>query len=375
MEQAHQLGIRVTVYMSGLGHLNYPDALYYGDRWPMDPRTGFKSRTWERKEIGSVVRCAGSKSFRDWLCGGVERLLRETDVDGLYYDWGCSPCRNHRHGCGYLPAAGSSLDLPEVGDEEIILGMAVQSLAGPYAKYRRTTPTRAQRELWKRLYRIVKEVRGPEGNVIAHSDVPSHLVYTAFTDGIWHSEDIACHKPRDWIPEPWYYRIFMSKRHLGMGSELLTMVGRKFGPWDSQQKALAISLVHNEWPRPRTTGLWGTIPKEEAQPVADVWRALDAFGADDQDVEWRPYWRNRQWVEPADDNILVSYWRKPGRALFVVANWTNVQKTARMQIRDPAFVSGRVKDILSGKAVAFERGHLALPLEAVHMRLIVVEPK
>ena len=34
---------------------------------------------------------------------------------------------------------------------------------------------------------------------------------------------------------------------------------------------------------------------------------------------------------------------------------------------------GRAKDVLSGKAVVFERGELVLPLDAVHMRLIVIE--
>lgn len=371
--EAHALGIRVTVYMSGLGHPNYPDALYYGDRWPKDPRSAFKSRTWERKEIGSIVRCAGAKSFRDWLCAGVKKLLRETKVDGLYYDWGCGSCRNQKHGCGYLPETGSSLDLPEVGDEELILGIAVQSLAGPWAKYRRTTPIRAQRELWKRLYRIVKETRGPEGNVIAHSDVPSHLVYTAFTDGIWHSEDVACHMPADWIPEPWYYRIFMSKQHLGLNSELLTMINRKSGPWPTQEKGLAISLVHNEWPRPRTTGLWGVIPPKDTQPIADVWRALDAFGADDDDVQWQPYWKNGRWIDPGDDKVLVSCWRKPTKALFCIANWTNQQKTVRVQVKDQALHSGQATDALRGKQVDFAKGHLTFPLNPVHMRMVLIE--
>ena len=375
VEEAHRLGIRVTVYMSGLGHPDYPDALYYGDRWPQDPRAGFKSRTWERKEVDSIVRCAGSQSFRDWLCGGVERLLRETGVDGLYYDWGCSACRNGKHGCGYLPEGGSSLDVPEAGEEELILGVAVQSLAGPWSKYRRTTPVRAQRELWKRLYRIVKEVRGPAGSVIAHSDVPSHLVYTAFTDGIWHSEDVACHMPRDWIPEPWYYRIFMSKQHLGMLSELLTMVDHDSGPWRSQEKGIAMALVHNEWPRPRTTGLWGTLPAEHTQPVADVWRALDAFGTDGDDVQWCPYWKNGGWIESGQDRVLVSCWRKPRLALFCVANWTNEEKRVEVRIKDEMLGTGHATDAISGEAVAFRAGCLTLALEPAHMRLVVVGPE
>ena len=369
VDQAHTYGMRVCVYLSGMGYWGDPGAEFYGDDWPLDPRTAWKSRSWERPELGGIVRCAKSESYRDWLCGGIERMLKTTGVDGLYYDWGCGNCRNGRHGCGYLPKSGGAASKPKVGASEVILGMAVDSLAGPYSKYRRTAPYREHRELWQRLYRIVKTVCGPDGNINIHCDIPSHMVYSIYGDSHFYGEDVACHMPKDWIPEPWYYRFFLSRKFLGMRGELIAM--SELGPWRTIEKSLAMSLVHGEWTRGGTNV--NRLKEEWNVPIRKVWKILDAFGSDEPDATWRPYWSNQAAVASSDPKALVSYWQRPGKALFVVSNWSNEPRTVTVTIKDAALLPGKLIDQRSGKPVALNGNSFSVSLEKTAFGLITLE--
>jgi hypothetical protein len=59
-------------------------------------------------------------------------------------------------------------------------------------------------------------------------------------------------------------------------------------------------------------------------PYFHLWAVQDAFGWGD-DVEWLPYWKNRDLVSlaPADPNLVCTLYRRPGKVLAVVMNNTD----------------------------------------------------
>ena len=367
VKACHEQDMRVIVYTAGLGNRDIPGFQYFGDKWLVNPITGFKSRPWERKDVTSVLRCVNDATYRDWTVGGFKKLIEDTDVDGIYYDWGCARCRNHDHGCGYS-AKGAKASKVKVGEEEDIIQMSVQSAGGKYASYRRTAPVRAQREMWRRLYTMVHELKGDRGIIDAHCDNSGAGMYLGFIDTVLHSEDIACHLPEKTLPTMDQYRLFMTKQPLGLSGHMLAY---ERGGFPTHHEALALGMLFGEVPRPCSASVPTHLPNKRFAPVKAVWDAQDAFGVKDADAEWIPYWKNGPFVKDAPEKkVYVSLWRKPKSWLMVVSNLEWKPQTAAVRIVDRAMLSAKASDAMTGEAMSLNGDVLSVPLEGPRMRLI-----
>jgi hypothetical protein len=255
-----------------------------------------------------------------------------------------------------------------VGAEEHIVGIAIQDAGDAYTDRRRTHPVLAQRRLWRRLYGVVREVKGDRGIVLAHCDEGGHGFYFIYSDLVWHSEDVACHLPAGTFPTLPQYRFMMSKRKLGLDGYLLSYE-RGF---PTHHEALAISMLHGEVVMPQSDAVPTYLPERRFAPVKAVWDAWDAFGVGES--EWSPYWSNADLVAaPAAEGIYVSMWRKPSAWLMVVSNLTQARQDARVRILDQAILPATAKDAISGEALALDDDVLTVPLDAARMRLILLQ--
>ena len=373
VEKAHALGMRVVLYRSALGSMSGPAARYYGDRWLARPTREWRVRPGARPEMSSVGRCSAAPEYADWLLGAVDNLITNYDIDGLYYDWGVGSCRNHEHGCGYKPRDGVVTKMPAAGTETEIIGITYGAGSAPFAAYRRTNPILAHRQLWKRLYSLVKQRKGERGIITAHSDSPGSMVYLSFVDSAWHSEDITCHMKKPWLPTPAQYQLFMSKQHLGLPSEILCYAFMNMGPYDSGEESLAVSMLHGEWNRPQSQGHYAWVNPKNYGPVSSVWRGLDRFGIDG--ARWVPYWRNQTHVRDAPDrDIRVSLWERPSQVLLVVSNLKREPQTAQVTILPDQFANGTAVDAQTGEKLTLKGDQLTVPLPALHMRLVHILP-
>ncbi len=369
MDRAHELDMRVIVYVGGLVHSGVPARGFFGDQWLVLPRTGFTSRPNERNDITSELVCSASETFQDWLAGGLKLLMENYGVDGFYYDWGVGGCRNGAHGCGYQVADGEVAQ-PRVGAEEHIVGIAVQDAGDPYSDRRRTHPVLAQRRLWRRLYGVVHEVKGDRGIVLAHCDEGGHGFYFIYSDLVWHSEDVACYLPPGTFPSLPQYRFLMSKKNLGLDGYLLSYE-RGF---PTHHEALAISMLHGEAVIPQSEAVPTYLPERRFAPVKAVWHAWDAFGVDAS--EWSPYWSNARLVDaPAAEGIYVSMWRKPSAWLMVVSNLAQTPQDAHVRILDQSILPATGTDAISGEPLSVEADTLTVPLDGARMRLVLLRKK
>ncbi len=98
-------------------------------------------------------------------------------------------------------------------------------------------------------------------------------------------------------------------------------------------------------------------------PYFHLWAVEDAFGWGD-DVEWLPYWKNRDLVTlvPADPNIVCTLYRRPGKVLAVVMNNTDTDRNVgvALELKRLGIPAETAKAVDAWKAAGYKSPHFAV---------------
>ena len=124
----HKYGIKIIPYMT-LVDLSHATDTYrgHGEEWAIEPTTEFAMGmrqndlagefAWRNTdELETTLMCPGAKGWREHWKRRIDRVVRDYDFDGIYFDFwfGRMACENARHGCGGRFRSGTVLGSREM---------------------------------------------------------------------------------------------------------------------------------------------------------------------------------------------------------------------------------------------------------------------
>ena len=368
VKKAHENGFRVVLYLSCLVNEYEPSYVHYGDYWVTHPTASWFGRPYEPKtKYCSVNRCMQAPGYIDWFVGGAEKMMREYDVDGFYYDFGIGNCNNGLHGCGYegtnSMASGATTET---------LGINVGEISAADRMRRPNSVVRANREVWRRMYNLVKEIKGEDGLIVAHTNDPARIFTFAFMDSTVHSETAACHGYGEW-PSLTKYRLYYSRQDMGTHGDCILYNPK--GDEALTRLFLAFTLPHNEcsgigcgyhWAVP----LW----EKHTKKMVEMRKLFVDFGIGS--ASWMPYYSNGDVVSIKDGTpqTNVSVWYKPEKTLLVASNVSKNDREFSITLSGKLAGYTKVVDAEGNKLPATLNGNvLTLPVKAEDFRLVELQ--
>lgn len=367
IQEAHKLGMRVLVYRASITNEYEPSFLYYGDLWKVKPSGSFYGNPVSNKyKLSSTSRCVNSPGYIDWYVGMAAKLIRDYDVDGFYYDFGVGGCSNALHNCGYAGKNTSSV----VGEATDTIGINISEVTAEDKARRPTTPVLKQRELWKRMYNMVKELKGDAGIIDAHTSAPDRVFSYPFVDSMYHSESAATHRGMRIDPE--MYRLYFTKQGLGTRGELILYTRGK-NQVQQTRRMLAISLLHREMYRPMAAPYDAPAKGFKTDMAVKLWGIFSRNRVDEG--QWLPYWKNQDLVavNNGGKDALVSLWRHDDRLLLVVSNLGNDVRELNVSLKGKLEGFTKAVDAENPKiGVSFAENTLQLQVSAQDFRLIEI---
>ena len=359
--------MRVLVYRASITNEYEPSFLYYGDLWKIKPASSFYGNPVNNKyKLSSTSRCTNSPGYIDWYVGMAAKLIKDYDVDGFYYDFGVSGCNNALHGCGYAGRNTSSF----VGEATGTIGVNISKVTAEDSARRLTTPVLKQRELWKRMYNMVKELKGEAGLIDAHTSAPDRVFSYPFVDSMFHSESAATHRGMHIDPD--MYRLYFSKQSLGTRGDVI-LYARGKDPRKQIRRMLAISLLSREIYRPNASPHDTPTRGVRNDTVVHLQKLFQENRVDDG--EWLPYWQNQELVTigNGDAETRVSLWRLEKKLLLVVSNLNDGERELTVTLKGKLAGFARAADAENPKnGVSFSGDTLRLKVPAQDCRLIEV---
>lgn len=277
VEACHKRNIQLLLYFGYEMSNIAPEWEKYAEECLVAPRAGGYKR---QPEQTAYIVCYRSH-WQDFLAAGIERIIREFDIDGVYLDgtsepWGCT---NTQHGCGYTRPDGS---------------------IGP------TYPFYDTRQMMKRIYTIVKH-HNPAGQVNVHQSTCMVIPTLAFATSYWDGEQLQSvarpDSPTKLLPLEAFCAEFMG-RNWGVPGELLWYANGPF-KWE---EAVSMALLHDIPVRPNVDRL---------ELFRRLWRLFDEF--DRHASQWIPYWQSSGVVACSHPEIKVSLYNRPGNGCILVA--------------------------------------------------------
>jgi hypothetical protein len=334
----HDRGIQLLLYFGYEMSNIAPEWERYHEECLVSPRAGGYKR---KPEQTAYIVCYRSH-WQDFLAQGIDRIMDEFKIDGVYLDgtsepWGCS---NVRHGCGYKRPDGS--------------------IGTTYSFF-------ATREMMKRIYTIVKR-RNTAGQVNVHQSTCMTIPTLAFATSYWDGEQLQGLKRKpsalEVLPLDAFCAEFMG-HNWGVPAELLWYAN---GPL-RRTEAVTLGLLHDIPTRP------GSMADVEVS--SRLWKARDAFGC--HEAEWIPYWESDKVVRTGQPGVKVSLHNRPGKGLLAIVANTGPQ-AAQTQVtfdlatlKQPAAISAR--DVLAEKDIPFAAGKLAVSLGPLEHIVVWMKPR
>jgi len=338
VEGCHQRKIQLLLYHGYELSNIAPEWNEYQEQCLVFPRAGGYKR---KPEQIAYIGCYRSP-WQDFIADGVDKLMREYKIDGVYLDGTSEPwgCRNTRHGCGYKRPDGA------VGE---------------------TYPIFATRAMMKRLYTIVKS-HNPNGQVNVHQSTCMTIPTLAFATSYWDGEQLQSLKRKqaaqNVLPFDAFRCEFMG-HNWGVPAELLWYAS---GPF-TRNEALSMALLHDVPMRPASLA--------DLALSAKLWKARDAFGA--SEATWVPYWQSEAFVTTGSPTVKVSLHNRPGKGLIaVLANTTKDDATVPVSFKLPSLKQPtelKVIDVVNDKELTVAAGRLEIPVKAGDFAVIWLQPK
>ncbi len=344
VKEQHDQGLKVVPYslitcLSGQS----PEWSFYGEEWTNGWVDDFSSDVLSYN--GHVMGCSPSADWTDYVVWANQRYVRQFDLDGLYHDiTHVMPSRNLAAGCGY------------VRDGQV----------------RRTYPVFGIREIYKRVYAMLKEhgaARGKDTFMIAH--MSTHLVppILGFSDAVLDGEHFRAVGVKDNyldVASLDQWRTEFLGRNIGVAPFLLPeFSGEHAKAPEPTRHLVGLSLLHDFalWP------IWCNV-----REFYSLQQALDRF--DLRDAQALPYWSNAGILGGQNDTVKCTAYRKPkGGALLCVVNLTRQPQTAALTVAWARLQSGgalSVSDALSDAPVVPEGASLSMALPPLGIRLLRV---
>lgn len=326
VDKCHARGLKAFVYQGyELSPLDPEWGRHHRDWLAMNAHGRFVSY-WYREPGQRDYRVCYKNAFADEWLERVKKAYDELELDGLYFDGTIMPraCANERHGCGWRDGKGGLHE---------------------------TYPFFAVRDMMKRLYSFVKS-RG--GEVDAHQSGYVCPATLAFADTYWDGEQLAVSTQniKKNLNLAAFRAEFMGRNH-GVPCEFLAY--ERPGKW-SMEDAWALALLHDVMVRP--CGIVN-IPQ-----VADVWKALDGFGAGE--AAWTPYWERP--VAGLPEKVEASVYRRGAETLMVVSNLSD-EKPATVELALPSGTT-RARDARKDVGLAVVNGKVKVDLPPFRMALV-----
>ncbi len=227
-----------------------------------------------------------SQTFQDFIVWKNVQFLKQFNLDGYYHD-NTHPYEMSRiaKDCGWQDEKG---------------------------QWRTSFPILAYRDLYRRLYAAVREVR-PDAWLMAHMSGKVTIPILAYEDAYLDGEHFRGVVKDNYLD------------HVSLDAFRAEYMGRQWGlmpyflpEFDQANQAsevptrglMALLMLHDV----QVWGIWC-----HAKPVKDMYEALDAFGY--VDSEFIGYFDAKPPARTALADVLVSAWRKPdGQVLAVVGN-------------------------------------------------------
>ncbi len=311
---------------------------YYAEDWVLRPHQASEGDVETRQE----VRMGAGTSWADYFVYGIEEMLKRSDVDGFYLD----------------------IDNPmyDMNEERGLVSVTKDG------KREGSVELFAARDMYKRLYYVFEQQRGPKRRpwMFGHGFAAS-VPYSSFWDVNFSCEEVKPAKPFE------FTRLNLQKRLEGMpmarvveGEQALSYdafayrahFGEQFGiphvvlPQYGYRSDLSTNEHSREmlaWTFVHDNLLWPAYIPEG--PVYAFWSRVEIpFGMGD--AVFHPYWRNDATAQPAC--IKVSYWSKPAGDdfLLAVANWSGEKATAAVRLPQALQRFGRCVDMESAEVVS-----------------------
>ena len=327
-------------------NLNYfsagaPEWAYYSPDF-RDPSRSFTDGDVGAMGHATIGACPHSPAWRDLIAYKIARFVEEFQVDGIYVDcWNPFPCTNEEHGCGWRDAAGN--------------------LHGNFG-------LRDYREIVRRVRALLAE-RRPNFHIIIHMSSDVVIPMLAFADSMLDGEQYQGDK----TPKDDYLAVLpLDKwRAENTGIQwgvfpffLPELAGEHRRTTVPTERLMGLMLAHDTSPWP----IWCN-----ESVIFGAWKTVDRFGI--VDAEFLPYWKPNG-VTTDNAEVLVSAYRKPGRALLVVLNSGKADAHVALKVDPkplslkPAFAAAGAADdaVLSPDGRA-----LTLDVPARGYRLVVLK--
>lgn len=302
-------------------------------------------------EHGTIIGCSLSSSFQDFLLYGVNHLVDNAGIDGVYWDGGGGPPKsmNVLHHLGWIDASGQRQ---------------------PHY------PIFAARQFNKRLATLLTEKKGPEQYVIWNHisrcyDLPALSFSTAILDGESPFQAVREGGPKlTELVSLDYLRVQATGEHFGIVPTWL--VYRRQGDPSVLRATLAMLLPHGT-PLYPSGGVATSAP--DAELMVKVWQAFHNFGV--RDAAFVGYWENDDLLtlKPTNEKLICSLYQRDGRYLLLLSNigkqhiTANISlgKSARSQLQDKI-----AQDALDDTPLQIEKGTITVEVAPEDFRLIVV---
>jgi len=340
VQACHKSGLRILLYFGyGLADIS-PE----GKRWHDDMAVVPIIRwTGGRGAVDAFDAFCTRSAYSDFLIWGMDKLISEYDIDGIYFDGTSEPwaCQNRKHACGYLTEAG---------------------------ELRPTYPIFAARDIIRRTYTLFR-ARKKDSIINVHMSANLTIPTLSFADSYWDGEQFESlqygeRAPLDVLPLDKFRAEFMGKQW-GLAAEFLVYEKRPF----TTEEALAFTMLHDVLVRPLDTG-------ERLRLISHIWKAREDFGT--EQARWIPYWDERSPARSDRREIMVSLHSRPGRgALLVVSNLGATRERARVRLDLAALelpADVQAADALTGESIRLSAATLAFPLERMGWRMVWVRP-
>jgi hypothetical protein len=331
--------------------LPYVTLLTLSERASVYPRGGER---WRRKPFSQLqdegtpywIMCPNTR-WQQYLPDRLERLARDTGVNGLYFDFTFPyRCQAAHHPCGYDTATGER--------------------RGEFRVF-------ATRRLLQTIYERVKAVR-PDTRLMLHTSGALMYPYIGFGDMMLNGEQLrqpltaANGRYMDVLPLA-SLRAEYRGQHAGLAPfiipELATAAGlpnpKLTADAAPTNELLALALLHD-------VGVWPIYCHLEAMEA--VRQAQRDFGI--AQARFLPYWERAGPVRLSHPGLLASAWLKSGGTLTVVVNRGSQNAETRLHLR-AAGGDGRLAgawDALTGSPMPVETAGLALMVPARGFRLV-----
>jgi hypothetical protein len=291
---------------------------------------------------GSIYGCSPTQDWLDFIVWANDRYVREYDLDGLYHDWTVvMPSANLEAGCGYMRDG----------------------------KVRPTYPIFGTRELYKRIYTMLKvygRSRGKEMFMMGHMSSQMLIPLLSFCDSYLdgeHFRSLIKDNYLDVMPLDQIRAEFMGHNWGVMPFFLPEFTGEYAEKPEPTQHLVGLSLLHD-------FALWPIWCKTDE--VNRAYAALDEFGI--VDAELVPYWNNGDIIRGQTDQVKCTAYRKPSDGVLLCAvNLTRERRERALTINwkrlgfdaPPAVV-----DALTKEPVDVSRRSVTVTIEPLNYRLL-----